>query len=333
MSPPLTLRVALARGAVITVANWPVVVVDFVAESVYKFTLGVPVVGGAFMVAVLLGVDIRTLLGDGLLPAAEQILVPLTNAPAALAAFLAALSVVGVGGAVLMFVVKAGTLAVLVAGEGRAGDLQRSTWSLDAVRGARAYGLASLWAAIRRFQGRAAVLALGLGLAYVALGGLYLTAVVDGFRWVAESKWAPVWPLLVFVATSGAAVAMTAVNLFFDLARVVMVTDDCGVRSALDRVRAFLLADARQVLGVFGAMGAIVLLATAAAFTATAGLTLVAWVPLVGLLFVPLQLAFWVLRGLLFQYMSLTTLSAYQSQYRRFTAPGPAPIRLRVHEA
>jgi len=333
MPPPLTLRAALARGAIVTAANWPVVLVDFVAESVYKFTLGVPVVGGAFMVAVLLGVDIRTLLGDGLLPAAEQILVPLTNAPAALAAFLAALSVVGVGGAVLMFVVKAGTLAVLVAGEGRAGELERSPLSLDAVRGARAYGLASLWAAIRRFQGRAAVLALGLGLAYVALGGLYLTAVVDGFRWVAESKWAPVWPLLVFVATSGAAVAMTAVNLFFDLARVVMVTDDCGVRSALDRVRAFLLADARQVLGVFGAMGAIVLLATAAAFTATAGLTLVAWVPLVGLLFVPLQLAFWVLRGLLFQYMSLTTLSAYQSQYRRFTAPGPAPIRLRVHEA
>ena len=99
--------------------------------------------------------------------------------------------------------------------------------------------------------------------------------------------------------------AVTAVNLFFDLARVVMITDDCSVRVALARVRAFLLADARQVLGVFGAMGGIVLLATAATFTATAGLALVAWVPLVGLLFVPLQLAFWIVRGLLFQYMSL----------------------------
>jgi hypothetical protein len=333
MSPPLTLRAVLARGAIVTLANWQIVLVDFVVESVYKFTMGVPVVAGAFMVAVLLGVDVRTLLADGVLAAAGQILVPLTNAPAALAAFLIAVAIVGVGGAVLMFVVKAGTLAVLVTGEGAAGELERRPFSADAARGARAYSLASVWAAARRYQKRSAWLALGLGVAYVLLGGLYLTAVVDGFRWVAESRWSPVWPLLVFVATSGVAVAMTAVNLFFDLARVVMIADDCQVRVAFDRVRAFLLADARQVLGVFGAMGAIVLLATAAAFTATAGLTLVAWVPLVGILFVPLQLAFWVARGLLFQYMSLTTLCAYQSQYRRFSTPGPAPIRLRVHEA
>ena len=74
-----------------------------------------------------------------------------------------------------------------------------------------------------------------------------------------------------------------------------------------EAVRAFLLADARQVLGIFGAMGAVVLLGTAAAFTLAAVLALVAWVPIVGLLFVPLQVAFWLLRGLLFQYVSLTT--------------------------
>ncbi len=333
MSSPLTLRAVLARGAVVTLANWPVVLVDFVIESAYKFTLGVPVVGGAFMVAVLLGVDIRTLLGDGLLSAAEQMLVPLTHAPAALAGFLAALVVVGVGGAVLMFIVKAGTLAILVAGEGTVGDPHRSPYTFEALRGARAYSLSALWTATRRFQRRAARLAAGLGVAYVVLGGLYLFAVVDGFRWVADSDWAPAWPLLVALATSAAAVSVTAVNLFFDLARVVMITDDCGVRVALGRVRAFLLADARHVLGVFGVMGGIVLLATAASFAATAALALIAWVPLVGLLFVPLQVAFWAARGLLFQYMSLTTLSAYQSEYRRFSAPAEAPVRLRVHEA
>ena len=126
---------------------------------------------------------------------------------------------------------------------------------------------------------------------------------------------------------------MAATNLFFDLARVIIVTDDCGVRTALQRVRAFLLADARQVLGVFGAMGLVMLLARALTFTVTAGLTLVAWAPLAGLLFVPLQVAFWIGRGLAFQYMSLATLSAYQTQYRRFSAPDAAPIRLRVHEA
>jgi hypothetical protein len=69
----------------------------------------------------------------------------------------------------------------------------------------------------------------------------------------------------------------------------------------------------------------------AGSITATAGLTLIAWVPVLGLLVVPLQVAFWILRGLLFQYMSLTTLTAYQSQYRRFASAGE--IHLRVQKA
>ena len=306
------------RGAIVALANWPVVLIEFVAESVYKFAMGVPIVGGAFMVALLLGADIKSLLGESLWSAAEQILVPLGNAPAALLAFLVALSVVGVGGAMLMFIVKAGTLAVLVRGEAAAGDLHRRTVGLSFAREARAYSLASLWEATRRFQRRAARLAFWLGLSYVAIGGLYLLAMGYGFVWVIESDWSPAWPLLVLLATSGALVSIAAVNLWFDLTRVVMVTDDCSVRDASRRARAFILADARQVLGIFGAMGTIFLAATAASLAATAGLTLVAWVPLVGLLFVPLQVAFWIVRGLLFQYMSLTTLAAYQSQYRRF---------------
>ena len=335
MLPPLTLRAALSRGALVTLANWQIVIVDFVVESAYKFTLAVPVLGGAFMVAILLGVDIKALLGDGLLSAVDQMLGPLLNAPAALFAFVAAVSIVGVAGAVLMFMVKAGTLAVLVAGEGAAVDVTPRIAALDAIQRSRVYTLQLLWSSARRYQRRAALLAGGLGVAYLVLGGLYLTIVIDGFRWVAESEWAAVWPLLVLVATTGAVVAMAATNLFFDLARVIMVTDDCGVRTALQRVRVFLLADARQVLGVFGAMGLVVLLATALTFAATAGLALVAWAPLASLLFVPLQVAFWIARGLAFQYMSLTTLSAYQTQYRRFSTPdaAPAPIRLRVHEA
>ena len=120
------------------------------------------------------------------------------------------------------------------------------------------------------------------------------------------------------LATSAVLIGLLAVNLAFDLARVVMVTDDCGVGAALSRVRLFLLADSRQVLGIFGAMSTLLLAAMVGSLAATAGLTMVGWVPIVGLLFVPLQVAFWIVRGLLFQYMSLTTLSAYQCQYRRF---------------
>ena len=318
MSSALTLRAALTRGAIVALANWPVVLIEFVAESVYKFALGVPVAGGALMVAVLLEADITALFKEGWFSAAAQILTLLESAPAALSAFLVALSLVGVGGAMLMFVVKAGTLAVLIRGEGGVGDLHRRAAGITFVREARAYSLASVLEASRHFQRRAALLALWLGLSYIVLGGLYLLAMGYGLVWAVQSDWAAAWPLLVLLATSGVLVSVAAVNLFFDLTRVVMVADDCSVRDALGRVRAFMLADARQVLGIFGAMGMLFLAATAASLAATAGLTLISWVPLVGLLFVPLQVAFWIVRGLLFQYMSLTTLAAYQSQYRRF---------------
>ena len=59
------MRQVLKRGALVTAANWAVVFVDFTIESVYKLVLAVPVVGGALMVAVLLGSDIRTLFAEG----------------------------------------------------------------------------------------------------------------------------------------------------------------------------------------------------------------------------------------------------------------------------
>ena len=65
---------------------------------------------------------------------------------------------------------------------------------------------------------------------------------------------------------------------------------------------------------------------------ATAGLSVVAWVPLAGIIVLPLQLAFWIVRGLFFQYAGLTTLSAYQTQYRRFAAPKPTAVPAQVHE-
>ena len=47
-------------------------------------------------------------------------------------------------------------------------------------------------------------------------------------------------------------------------------------------------------------------------------------------------IASWLVRGLLFEYLGLMTLSAYQTQYRRFVEPGDRPgsaPRLWVHHA
>ena len=59
------LKTTLKRGALIAVANWPLVAVQFVAESTLKLLLAVPVVRGVFLVVLLLGADVDQLLaGD-----------------------------------------------------------------------------------------------------------------------------------------------------------------------------------------------------------------------------------------------------------------------------
>ena len=56
------LKAALKRGALIAAANWPLVLVQFVTESMLKLLLGVPIVGGAFLVALLLDSSLTDLL-------------------------------------------------------------------------------------------------------------------------------------------------------------------------------------------------------------------------------------------------------------------------------
>src|SRR5262249_14149503 len=151
---------------------------------------------------------------------------------------------------------------------------------------------------------------------------------------LAASAWASAWPLVVLVATSIGVVAVMAVNLAFDLLRIIIVSDDCRVSVAVARLRTFLVQDARQGARLFCVVGALLLMATAASIVATAGLALINWVPFVGLVVVPLQAAAWIVRGLAFQYMDLAALSAYQTQYRRFAEPGELPDvgrRLWVH--
>jgi hypothetical protein len=157
-------------------------------------------------------------------------------------------------------------------------------------------------------------------------------AVTYGFPWAAASPFASAWLLLVVAVTSAGVVSWIAANLVFDLMRVVVVTDDCRVNDAARRVLRFLLADARQVLGIFGVMALLGGVTIVVSLVGTAGLSVVAWAPLVGIVVLPLQLAFWIVRGLFVQYAALATLSAYQTQYRRFAAPKPASKPVAVPE-
>jgi hypothetical protein len=314
---PLLLRAAIKRGFLMVAANWPIVLIDFTVESIARLALMLPVIGGALMVTAVAGSDLRTLLAGGLFETADVVIGSLTSAPLALVAFLVAVAIVAVGGEAIQFVVKAGTLAVIVRADRNAGEIQRLPLRADSLRRARTFQLDLLVDAGRRFARRGLVLSLWLGLAYAVVGAFYLGLVSRGVPEI-ESVWMPAWSALVLGATSAAIVAIGVANLFYTLLRVVIVTDDCAISTAVRRLAQFAIEDARQVIGVFAAIGGIELVAAAVALLATAALAPIAYVPFLGLLVLPLQAALWLLRALLFESLSLASVAAYQTQYRRF---------------
>ncbi len=293
--------------------------VEFVADSLYKTALGVPIVGGAIMVAALLGDDLSVLLSRGLRAAAGTVMTSLTGAPLALAAFAAAVAVVGIGGAIVMFLVQAGSITILVTGERRAPvELNAGSIRAEAMRLAHQSNLEIFLEGVHRFGRRLTLLGGWLVLAYVITFTIYFAGLLGAYRVAARAEWISAFPLAALLATSALVVVIAAINLLYLLTQIIVVADDCGVRDAVGRLRRFLLHDARQVAGIFGVILMIVILGTAASLLATAGLGLIAWVPFFGLAVVPLQAAAWLARGFVFQFIELTALTAYLAQYRRF---------------
>jgi hypothetical protein len=310
----LPLRAALRRGALVAAANWPLILLHFALASVYRLAVGVPVVGGVFVVAVLAGADVRALLAQDLRAAIGQVAAALANHPDALWTFLVAVGVVAVGGASVVFLVEAGTRCLLVRGERRIGD----RLGLAALREAHVFDIPGFFDGVRRFGGRFLLLGAWLCVAYAGLGVL----AVLGLHAMLSSGLGAAWDAALGVGglavTAATVVAMAALNLWYALLQVIITSDDCRLGEAMRRLRAFVMHDARQVAGVFGVVLALVVLASAISLVATAGLALVAWVPIVGLAVVPLQMAAWLVRGVVFHYMELGAWSAYQSQYRRY---------------
>lgn len=310
----LSIKDSLKRGALVTAANWHVVVVQFVADALFKTLLAVPVVGGVFLVGLLIGGEPGDLLA---LPVAE--IIPtmasvLLAQPLALAAFLLAVSLVLVGGSLLMFLVKGGTVSVLVAAEEGAGAIEHPPLRLPAFHRATHFSLERFTTGATRLFPRYLTLGIALMLIYGAstLGSL---AVVFGPG--AGERWR-----LLAAATSALLVAwITLVNFFYLLFQIVIAAEDCSVREAVPRVARLLRVRWRTVFAILLATFGLIVLATAASILATAALGLIAFVPLVGLAALPLQLMAWLVRGLVFQYIGLTGLVAYTRVYRGLRHP------------
>ena len=310
------LRAIIKRGGLITLANWPVLVVQFIAESVFKILLGVPVAGGLFLVGLVIGQDITglmaSLLAGNLREVVAATLSALATRPAGLAAFLISLAIVVVGGSAFTFVIKAGTVAVLAEAERQAGAIERPPLRWSQLQTARRFSTSAFRAGCRRFGPRYVRLGAILLALYGVLAAAFLVVLWTAYNSLTESQWSVVASLV----STAVVVLITLTNFVYLLLQMIIAFDDVGLRTAAVRTASYLQRGARRVTAVFLVVLSLVLVSTIASFVATGALGLISFVPLVGLAVFPIQAVAWLLRGLFFQYLGLTGLGAYLTLYR-----------------
>ena len=321
MTQSLPLKAALKRGALVAAANWPLVAVQFIAESILKLLLAVPTIGGLFLVVLLVETDIDDVLSGSMRDIAATIFHALRGNPVAFVCFAVAFVLVLFAGSALTFVVKGGTVSLLAASEAAAGTIERPPVRLETLRRLNRVHIDPFLDECRRLWRRYLRLGGCLLIAYALTAVVYLAVVVGGY-WLAEGT--PIllgWTVIAALLSSALVVWITLINLVYLLTQMIVAVEDVSVRTAATRVIAFLKSALREVAAIFGVVLLLVGVATVASILATAGLGLIAFVPFVGLAVVPLQFAAWLLRGFVFQYLALTALGGYLAQYRLFARP------------
>jgi len=309
------LKAALKRGALVAAANWPLVIVQFVTESSLKLMLAVPIVGGAFLVALLLDMPLPDLLRGDLRDISVSILKALAASPAALITFIASIALVFVAGSVLQFIVKGGTVALLAEAEHAAGPIERPPLTYEAIRRAEVVTIDGFLAACGRLWRRYVRIGVGLLLVYAVTAAVYLLFILGGYHLADNSAILLGWTFAAAAASSFLIVWLAIVNFFYLMTQMVVAVEDVSVRRGVRLAFAFVWGHLREISAVFGVVLVVTVLATAASIIATAGLGLIAFVPLVGLAVLPLQLAAWLIRGIVFEYLGLAALGAYLSHY------------------
>lgn len=321
------LKTTLKRGALVAAANWPLVAVQFVAESTLKLLLAVPVVGGLFLVVLLLGGSADQLLAGDVRDVVGEVFGAMRQNVFALVAFSLAFGLVLLGGSALTFVVKAGTVSLLAAAEAQAGPIERPPVGLEAVRRASVVAIEPFLAGCQRLWRRYLRLGACLIGVYAVTAVLYLGLVVGGLSLVVNAGVLLGWTMATALASSVLIVWITLVNFFYLLMQMVMAVEDIGVRRAMRRAAAFVRGSLREIAGIFGVVLLLAVIATIASIVATAGFGLINLIPVLGLAVLPLQMAAWLVRGFVFQYLALTALGAYLTQYRHWVRRTGAPFR------
>jgi hypothetical protein len=316
------LKPVLKRGALVAAANWQVTLIQATADSLFKLLIATPIIGGLFLVGLVIGAAPEELLGLEWREMATTIITSLFSHPVVLVAFLASLGVVVIGGSVFIFLIKAGAVAVLVKGEREAGTIEQPPLHFDVVKRASKCSTELYIDSARSLFPRYTRLGFMLMGVYLVSGGLYLFAAYEsGFR-------GDLGGLLTFVMTIGFVSWITIANLVYLLMQIVIAAEDCSVAKAWRYVVAFVRQQRRGVSAVFGVILALVIAATGVSLLATAALGLIAFVPFIGLAVLPLQLLAWVFRGVVFQFLGLTSIGAYMRLYRDFLSAREQPAVL-----
>jgi hypothetical protein len=311
----MSLKFILKRGALLTAANWPVVAIQFVASVSFQVLLAVPIIGAAILVAVLLGADLFELLQGSLYNIFTTVASTLISDPAALVIFVSTFLIVLLGGSVLMFLVKGGTVDVLVAAHRAAGAIERQAITAAILDGASQFTMPRFWRGCRRLFRPYVYAGLGLMAIYAASCGVYIAFAYYAYQAATDRLLIVGWS---FAAAFGLVLLVawiTIVNILYLLTQIAIAVDDAGGVDAIAHVARFIRAEFRALAGIFGIVIALVAIAVAVSALVWSGLGLVAFVPLVGLAVFPLQVIAWLVRGLVFEYLALTALAAYVSLY------------------
>jgi hypothetical protein len=316
----LDLKLLLKRGGLLAAANWPVVVIQFAAQTTFQVLLAVPIIGAAILVAVLLGADLANLLEGSMREIFATITDALVAEPFALGAFITAFIIALVGGSVLMFLVKGGTVDVILAANDAAGDIERRPLTLGAVAEAATFSIARYVSGCGRLFRPYLRLGLALMVAYALTGGAYLAFIVYGYRAAGQGLLFIGWTFLAAIATIGLVLWITAVNLVYLLMQIAMAAGLETLGDAARDIGRFARAEFRELSGIFLVVLGMVIAAWLASALAWSGVGLIAFVPLVGLAVFPLQIAALLLRGLVFEYIGLTAMGAYVTLYHRYAS-------------
>lgn len=280
--------------------------VQFVADTLFKTLIAVPIVGGLVLVALVVGGNPFDLLRlDDLTRTVSTMVGILLAQPGALAAFAIALGVTMAGGSVLMFAVKAGSVTVLLAGDRAAGAIELPPLRMDALEEANQASLERFIGGVKRLFPRYLRLGIGLTVVYGIIAAAYF------FVLFGPTLSPTIDPLALTIASLGVLILLTIVNFLYLLVQIVIAAEDCSVLDALPHVARLLRRRTKQLGAVLSAILALMLMATGASILATTALGLIAFVPFVGLAALPLQVFAWLVRGVVFQYVGLTGVATY----------------------